>query len=184
MGAFFFSENWIKANTAITKNVDYQELTPFISVAQEQIILPRIGKSLYDRLLLSIENKDYNTDELELIKLIRPASAYHTVYIAFPFLQTKIRNAGLVKNGDVTIQTITLKEMENLRSEFNQMTGFYMNKLNDWLCLYSSRFPEYSSTDPLNNKETVNPWDFGGFIPFKGTSGDELIKKVIGYNKI
>jgi len=187
MAAYFFSENWLKANSPVTKNMDYEDLRPFIEVAQETIVLPRIGRALYNRLLESIELVDYNADELELIKIIRPVAAYQTIYLAFPFLQTKLRNAGIVKNGDAMIQTISGKEMEVLRSEINQMSGFYLNKLVDYLCVYSSKFPQYNSSEPLQDKVGGATFDYGGFLPFKsGLShrDDDLIRKMINYKKL
>lgn len=187
MSAYFFSENWLKANTAISQNVDYQDIKPFITPAQEQMIKSRIGKSLYDRLLESIENGDYNNDELELIKLIRPAVAHFTVYVALPFLQTKIRRAGVIKNGDQFIQTISKQEMLDLRQEFLQLSGYYMEKVEEWLCLYSSLYPQYADPNPLNDKNYYQPYDFGGFMTYKGFPyglGDrDLILKTINYRK-
>lgn len=189
MSAYFFSENWLKANTAITANVDYQDIKPFIESAQETLIRPRLGKSLYDRLLQAITDQDWNNDELELIKLIRPAAAYYSVYMGLPFLQTKIRRAGVVKNGDQFIQTVSRQEMLDLRSEFSQMAGFYMSKVDEWMCLYSTRYPEYADPDPLNDKDWVQPFDFGGFSTYKGSpwgmglSDRDLILKMINYRR-
>lgn len=183
--AYFFDEIWLKANTAVSQNVDYEDLIPFISVAQETLIEGRIGKKLYERLCQAIENEDWNADELELIKLIRPAAAYYTVYMALPFLQTKIRNKGLVKGTDQFIQTISRDDMKDLRQEFKDMVGFYMNKVEDWLCLYSSKYPEYSDPDALNKKNHAEPFDFSGFMTYKrtgwGLSDRDIILKTIDY---
>lgn len=187
MGAFLFSENWLKSNTAVTKNVDFEDLKPFVIPAQETLIKPRLGKVLYERLLEAITNNDWNDDELELIKLCRPAAAYYTVYMALPFLQTKIRNAGVVKNGDQFIQTVSRQDALDLRSEFSQMSGFYMAKVDEWMCLYSSKYPQYADPNPLNDKDYTQPYDFGGFMPYKGSFGlgsdIDLIKKVINYKR-
>ena len=189
MSAYMFSENWLKANTAVTQNVDFQDIKPFIIPAQESIIKARVGKKLYERLEQAITNQDWNSDELELIKLIRPAVAYYSVYLALPFLQTKIRNAGIVKNGDQFIQTVSRQEMMDLRSEFSQMSGFYMEKVDEWMCLYSSRYPEYSDPDPLNDKTYAQPYDFGGFMTYKGNgwglgeTDRDLILKMINYRR-
>ena len=184
----FFSENWIKANTAVTQNVDFQDLYPFIEPAQDQLIKERIGKSLYDRLVEAVINQDWNNDELELLKLVRPAAAYYTVYLALPFLQTKIRNKGLVKGTDQYIQTVSKQDMLDLRQEVLQMSNYYMARLEQWLCNYSSLYPQYISTDPLNTKDYQNPYDMGGFVSYKGYpyglgSDADLILKVINYKK-
>lgn len=183
--AYFFTELWMKDNTAVSQNVDYQDLKPFIEPAQETLIENRIGKKLYERLCNAINNQDWNADELELIKLIRPAACYYTVYMALPFLQKKIRNKGLVKGTDQYIQTISRQDMLDLRIEVKEMVGFFMKRIEDWLCLYSSRYPEYSDPDPLNDKNLAQAFDFGGFMTYKGTPyglGDkELILKTINY---
>lgn len=188
MAASFFSENWLKSNTSITQNVDYQDIKPHILTSQENLIKPRLGKVLYERLMDAITNSNWNSDELELIKLIRPAAAYYSVYMALPFLQTKIRNAGVVKNGDQYIQTVSKQEMLDLRSEFSQMSSFYMAKVDEWMCLYSNKYPEYADPNPLNDKDYIQPYDFGGFMTYKsggwGLEGDsELIRKMINYRR-
>lgn len=185
--ASFFSEEWIKTFTPISSNVDFADLVPFVNIAQEQLIKVRIGKSLYDRLLQAITNQDWNNDELELIKLIRPASANYCVYLALPFLHTKIRNKGLVKGTDQYIQTVSKQDLLDLRQEFLQMSNYYMARVEEWLCNYSSLYPEYTSTDPLNDKTYSSPYDSTGFLSYKGgTYGDsdaELVRKIIDYRK-
>jgi len=187
MSAFFFTELYLKENTAVSQNVDYQDIKPFIEPAQETLIKNRIGFKLYDRLCDAITNQDWNADELELIKLFRDAVVYHTVYMALPFLQTKIRNKGLVKGTDQFVQTISRQDMMDLRIEIKEMVGFYMKKVEDYLCLYSSRFPQYSDPDPLNDKNISQPFDFGGFMTYKGSwtglSDKDLILKTINYKK-
>lgn len=185
MSASFFSEVFFKANTPVSASLDYADIIPFIEVAQESIIQPRIGKSLYNRLVQSITDEDWNDDELELIKLCRKPAMYWTLYMAMPFLQSKIRNKGIVKGTDQYIQTISRDDMKDLRGEFSQMSGFYMNKLDEWLCINSKKFPQYSDPDVLNKKTHVEPFDFGGFMTYKKghsvLSDKELILKTIGY---
>jgi len=183
MSSFLFSEVWIKQNTAITQNVDYNDIKPFILVAQETTIRDRIGFKLYDRLMEGIRLENLNNDELDLVKLCRPVAAYQTVYMALPFLQTKIRRAGVVKNGDSLIQTVSREEMETLRSEFLQMKGYYFKRLDEWLCINSKKFPQYADPDALNKKNYGQNWDFGGFMTFKGTGDRTLIEKIINYKK-
>jgi hypothetical protein len=185
---FFFSENWLKANTAITQNVDYEDIRPFIEPAQDQLIKVRIGKSLYDRLVEAIVNGDWNNDELELLKLVRPAAAYYTVYLALPFLQTKIKNKGLVKGTDQYIQTISKDDMLSLRQEVLQMSNYYMARVEEWLCNYSYLYPQYQDPNPLNDKNYAMPYDFGGFLGYKGypygmNTDVDLILKMINYKK-
>ncbi len=186
MNAYFFSENYLKSNTPVSNNVDYEDIKPFIEPAQETLIRSRIGKSLYDRLLQSIEQEDWNPDELELIKLIRPSVMYYTVYLALPFLQSKIRNKGIVKGTDQFLQTISRQDQLDLRQEFKEMSGFYMRRVEEWLCLYSSRYPQYSDPDALNKKNHAEPLDFAGWLPSKswgGLSDRDLILKTINYKK-
>lgn len=185
---FFFSENWLKANTAVTQNVDMQDLVPFIGAAQEMIIKTRIGKTLYERLQEAVVNQDWNSDELDLLKLVRPVAAYYSLYLAIPFLQTKIRNKGLVKGTDQYIQTVSKQDMLDLRQEVLQMSNYYMARLDDYLCLYSSRFPQYADPNPLNDKIDGPSYDWGGFISYKsghyGSSDTDLILKMLNYKKL
>lgn len=184
--AFFFTELYIKANTAITANVDYQDIVPFIQTSQEMLVKERIGKVLYERLCQAIILRDWTDNELELITLCRPWVAFYCVYSALPFLQTKIKNKGLVRGTDQFVQTITTQDQLNLRQEFLQYSNYYGTKVDEYLCLYSSNFPQYSDPSPLNNKTHNQEYDMGGFGSYKGNcyglgSDVNLIMKTIGY---
>jgi hypothetical protein len=187
MSAYFFSEQWMKTFTPVSSNVDYQDLIPFIDPAQDQLIKVRIGKSLYEKLLLTIQQQNWNSNELELIKLIRPAVCLYTVYLALPFLHTKIRNKGLVKGTDQYIQTISKQDLLDLRQEFLQMSNYYMARVEEWLCNYSSLYPEYNDPNVLNNKTYQNPYEASGFLGYKGNFNGEtdvdLILKMVNYKK-
>jgi hypothetical protein len=190
MKAIFFTETWLQNNTAISQNVDYEDIMPFIEPAQETLIENRIGPKLYERLCEAINLRDWNDDELTLIELFRPAVAYHTVWMALPFLQTKIRNKGIIKGTDQYIQTISRDDMKDLRQEIKDMVGFYMKRVEDWLCLYSIRYPQYSDPDALNKKNIDQPFDFSGFMTYKGGWGygyglrdKEVILKTINWKR-
>jgi hypothetical protein len=103
-----------------------------------------------------------------------------------PFIQTKIKNKGLVKSADQFIQTVSKQDMLDLRQEVLNMSNFYMSRFEEWFCLNSSKFPQYSDPDPLNSKEYIEPYDLGGFMPFKGRSipnDVDAILKMINYQK-
>jgi hypothetical protein len=181
---FFFSEQWLKTNTAVTQNVDYQDIKPHIDRAQDLIIEPVIGLTLMNRLKESIVLQNWSQDELDLLIYIRPVAAYYTLYIALPFLQTKIRNKGVVMGADATIQTVSQQMMLDLRQETLEVANHYLAKLKRFMCLNSSKYPQYSDPNPLNEKTHTEPYDLGGFTPFKGyglPNDEALILKMINY---
>ena len=182
--AYFFSENWMKEYTPVSQTVDYEDIKPFIEQAGDQLARPKIGTVLYERLKASIVATDYSADELVLIKLLRPALCNYTVYLALPFLQSKIRNKGIVRGTDQFISTISRQDMLDLRQEFLQLSGYYMSKVSEYLCDNGSLFPQYTATG--SDKTIYEDFDFGGFLPFKGYAlgGDtDLILKAIGYKR-
>ncbi len=183
--AAFFSQDFFTAFTPVSSNLDYQDVKPFIQTSQKQLLKTRIGKSLYDRLIEAITNQDWNSNELELILLLREPVCLYTAYNAWPFLQSKMKNKGLVMSNGQAIQTVTEQNMINLRQELLQHSNYYMNEVDEYLRLNSGNFPEYSSSDPLNHKNDITPYDFGGFFPYKsyasGGSECDAIKKIIGY---
>jgi hypothetical protein len=184
--ALFFTENYLKLNSAVSYNLDYSDLRPFIEPAQHQLIKLRVGLKLYERLSEAIINKDWNGDELELLRLVKPAVMYYSIYLALPFLQTKIKNKGLVKSADQFIQTVSGQDMMNLRQEVLNMSNFYMSRFEEWFCLNTIKFPQYSDPDQLNSKEYSEPYDLGGFLPFKGRAipnDVDAILKIINYKK-
>jgi len=121
--AFFISENWLKTKTPLNQHCDIALIVPWIGVAQDLACQRVLGTALYTRLMAGIVANDLNTNETALIELVRPALAYYTVAYALPFVHAQIRNAGVVKTKNETIESVTKAEglLSHLREADSRM---------------------------------------------------------------
>lgn len=144
--AFFISEKYLKDNSPLSGNIDIQELYPFAKTAEEIYIQEAIGTRLFDRLAASLEASPKNTtsDEVTLLKKIRSCLVWYTCYDALPFIATKIRNIGVVKQEGPDIKSAEDNSVINLAKKCKDKGDHYLRMLQMYLCENSSLFPEYS----------------------------------------
>lgn len=144
--AFFISEVWLKDNSPLSGNVGIEEIYPFAKTAEDVYIQEVIGTPLFNRLVASLtaSPKDTNADETALLKLIRNALMWYTLYDAAPFFWVKMRNIGLVKQGGDNLETLSSSDMEKLRVEFMDKAKFYTKRLVDYLAVNRQKFASYS----------------------------------------
>lgn len=144
--AFFISENYLKNNSPLGKNVDMEEIYPFAKTAEDVYIQEALGTALYQRLIDSLTASPANTtaNEIALLKICRSALVWYTCYDALPFVWMKLRNIGLVKQSGENLETAAKDEMHELKAALLHKAVFYMNRLKDYLCENSNLFDEYN----------------------------------------
>lgn len=144
--AYFISETYLKNNSPLSGNVDMNELYPFAKSAEDTYIQEAIGTKLYDRLISALDAspQNLNSDERVLMRKIRACLVWYTCYDALPFLATKIRNIGVVKQEGNDIKSASEAEVRDLVKKCKDKGDFYLKLLQMYLCENSSLFPEYN----------------------------------------
>lgn len=158
--SLFISERYLKDNTAFNNAVDVTELLPHILIAQDIYIQPVLGSKLYNRLKSQVE-LEYTTpgtltsDEIDLLKLIRPALAHYTYSRALPFIYAKTRSKGIMKGETETAKSTEFDEMKYLKDDAMNTAEFYTQRIQDYLCENGSKFSEYINPDnPISPNHT------------------------------
>ena len=160
--AYLIDESWLKTFTPLNANLDIKLVVPFIRTAQDLWIQPRIGSAQYSRLMQGIVANDLTADESLLIEMLRPATAYYTVYEALPFIYIQLRNAGVVKVVNPNIENSTLPEMKMLRNELQNKGEFYLTRTLAYLCEESTKYPLVNSNAKDMTRSRNTPYT-GGF---------------------
>lgn len=155
--AFFISQTYLKDNSPISGNVDIGELYPFAKTAEEIYIQEAIGTPLFDRLITAVTNQTYTSNETTVIKKIRSALVWYTVYDALPFLDTKIRNIGVVQQGGENLQNVSDEKLRSLQKKCKDKGDFYLRMLQKWLCENQSVFTEYCCAEWNCSELSPNP---------------------------
>lgn len=144
----FISENSLKQDFVIQKNLDSQLLSPFIKVGQELHIEPLLGIALTDE-LKNIINTNAITGEWEvlLVKYIQPALIYYTIYEALPFLNIKFTNKSLAYKQSENSSPIEFTDLNKFRQMISEVAESYLERLKKYLEQTSKPFPSYYTAD-------------------------------------
>lgn len=153
--AFFISETYLKDNSPLSRNIDMAELYPFAKTAEEVYIQEAIGTNLYDDLIAKIIANTLSANEIILCKKIRAALVWFTIYDALPFIHTKIRNIGTVKQNGENLETADRSDVSYLRKEVKNKADFYLRRLQGYLCENQDLFTEYCCSN----------WDCSKILP-------------------
>lgn len=145
--AHFISDTYLKSNSPLSGNYDINEIYPFARTAEEKYIQEAIGTKLYDRLVesLNASPKDTTANEITLLKKIRSAVLWYTVYEALPFLDIKIRNIGVVRQGGENLQNVGRSDVTFLREQCKNNADYYLNLVQRYLCENGDLFEQYRS---------------------------------------
>ncbi len=144
---FFVTENWMKENTPLCKNIDVKDIYPFINIAQDKYIKDLLGSKFFDSLKTRIVAGTTTPDEIVLCKLIRPCLAFYICVEALPFLGTKLRNKGILLSAGDNMTNADITGLKYLRQECLNQAEYYLKRVQEYLCDNESLFTDYQSPD-------------------------------------
>ena len=112
MAVLFISENKLKKSTTINGNVDVELLRPYMKVAQDIHIHPKLGTDLYNKLQSDITGSSLTGNYQTLVEdYIQDALVHWTLYECIPFLGYKIMNKNIVRKTSEQSENAGLDEL-------------------------------------------------------------------------
>lgn len=145
----FVTENYLKGFTPISKNIDIEEVTPFLEEVELIDVRELVGKPLYDDLKEKYINQTLDNNEIELVNLLKRGISYKSASQALPFLNTKITSKGVQKlRGDYS-EAGSMEEMKYLRRELENKAEYFFERVVEYLCKNSKYFPLYNTADDI-----------------------------------
>lgn len=145
----FVSENYLKGFTPISKNIDVEEVVAFLEEVELMDVREIIGKPLYDDIKTKFINQTLNTNEIELVNLLKRGIAYKSASQALPFLNTKITSKGVQKLRGEFSEAGSMEEMKYLRRELENKSEYFFERVVEYLCKNSKYFPLYNTSDDV-----------------------------------
>lgn len=177
--AIFCSETWLKNNTPLPSNIDVKEIYPFQKLAQEKYGRSVFGDALYERLVSGVVNSNLTADETTLLEKFRFALGFYILFEAMPFLQTKIKNIGIVSTADDKQTNASRQDFKDLRNDILGNAEYYLNRVKVYLCNNVSLYPEYTATNEDINPSHGTPY-FSGLHTRRYKINESWIKKYWG----
>ena len=141
----FVSEQYIKLNTPLSKNIDSTDILNNVQWAEIGWMRPILGKYFYTYLLNAFSAQTLTADEIDLVDLIKPAVAYRAAAESIVLLTAQIKNKGpQTQYGDNSAsvdESLMYKVEGKLRGRAEQLE----NDVKDWLHEYKDLYPNYLS---------------------------------------
>lgn len=179
----FLSQKYLVDNCPITVNTDIKEIYQFAKTAGDIYIQGTIGTKLYVYLEAAIAAQTasppttLSANDLTLCENIRDALIWYTLFDALPFIQTKIRSIGLVKQNGDNLETVGKTEQADLRAEIKNKADFYLNKVKLYLCEYESLYSEFKCDSWFINPNLISTRSCG--LAFDRRTKDNIDYKYI-----
>jgi hypothetical protein len=160
LNILFVTEQYLRDNLPISRNLDTKDIKPNIQSAQELYLQEILGNNFYDYLQLQFSAQTLNNDEVTLVQeYIKPAVAYRTLAMALPFLAFQIKNKGPQSQSDDFSSPSPGNELRFLIVNAENRAEFYENRLQRYLCQYSVLYPQFT----VNNNDIIPPVNRNAF---------------------
>jgi len=154
---YFVTESYLKDNTPITKNVDVNDVTPYIKPASDMRVQFLLGTYFYDYLLGVYNAQTASADETTLIEKIQPVVAWRAAEQAAFGLSYQLKNKGIqVQFGEYS-QNVGQGEVAFVMDHYSQMAAFYEKRVTNYLIENKDLFAEFTSA--LNTDSDIKPPD-------------------------
>ena len=147
----YISEEKLKQSTAINGNVDVEYLLPYVLVAQDKYLSPKLGGKLYDfigGLIADGTISDAGNEKYKLLvdDYIAEMLVHYAFFECIPFLRYKIQNGNIYTKTSETATALSRTEAQDLREEVRNTAEFYQNRLIDFLCCKNADYPLYGQS--------------------------------------
>lgn len=132
--------------TQLKGNLDIDNISPFIKVAQDIEIQSVLGTILYRKILTDVMNNTLAGNYLTLTSTyIQPMLIHYAMADFVMFHGYEITNAGILKNNPENTITPDKSEIDSLTKRYRQIAETYRRRLVDYITLNVGLFPEYSA---------------------------------------
>lgn len=150
--------------TPLNGNIDTDKLIPHMVTAQDIQAQEVLGTPLYDKIIADLVTDTLAGEYLTIYeKFIVPMAAHYTAANFYLFHAFEVANGGIYRHQSETGFTPDMPDVKHLSKEQENKAIFYRNRLVDYLCYYSAKFPEYlqTSTPGLspNRGVATNQWN-------------------------
>lgn len=157
------SENYLRDNLPISRNIDFKIIRPNVIAAQETYTQDILGSDFYEYILLAYSGQTLNPSEETLVQTyIKPHVAYRSLSMTLPFLQNQIVNKGAQKQREDYSDATSFEEFRFLLHNVDNRAEFYEKRLVKYLCENSELFPQFKSQpNSLIQPNPKNGWQSG-----------------------
>lgn len=177
------NEDYLKAYSPIPINYNYEDIRPFISVAEEIWIIPIIGRALYNELIEQVSKNEITPENSTLLVKIYQLEAITVLYEALPFIKSHISEVGITNGKSDNSDSISSIDFANLKNHLLTQIEVLKSVLKQFLETNKDCYPLYVSDVCTCDSDST---DINWIIDSALLHGEDLnnYKKLFNYYNI
>lgn len=146
---FLTSTEFVRNMTNISSNTQDKFLQSALREAQEMELQQVLGTNLLRKLQSMVADGSIKSEENvkydNLVKEFQYFLAYSTITNLIPILSVKLDNIGSSMTSDERVQSLTIKEMFQMKDHYQNKSDFYKERLQKYLVERHNDYPELDS---------------------------------------
>lgn len=139
--------SYFAAYSPVPNNYNWDDIRPFVSIAEEVWVVDILGRKLYNELLEQVSDNTLTGENSTLLLKIYPYLSMAIVYESMPFLAYNITEKGLTKGKSENSEPITNSELTNVQNHIRTQLEILKSMLKSFLNEHKECYPSFDADD-------------------------------------
>lgn len=139
------TEEYFKTYSPIPNNYNWDDIVPFIPIAEEIWIVDILGRKLYKELLEQVSNNEVSGENSTLLLKLYPYLSMAIIYESMPFIAYSITEKGITKGKSENSEPISNSELSNMQNHIRTELEVLKRMLKHFLNDNKECFPLYDA---------------------------------------
>jgi hypothetical protein len=149
--ALWISETYLKDNSIINDNADFQTIQPVIILTQDKYIHPILGTRLFDSIADQITASSVSAANQTLLNLyVRKCLMWYILHESPAVFKYRFMNKGVMVKSSENSQPADLKEIQYLENKFKQNAEWYAERTTKFLVDNNSTYTLYDANSDID----------------------------------
>lgn len=156
--------SYFAAYSPVPTNFNWEDIRPFVSIAEEVWVVDIVGRKLYNELLEQVATNTLTGENSTLLLKIYPYLSMAIIHEAMPFLAYSITEKGITKGKSDNSDSISNTELNNVQNHIRTQLEVLKKMLKNFLNENSDCYPLFQSDDDCCSNVDID--DCGTFALF------------------
>ena len=151
--------SYFSAYSPVPTNYNWDDIRPFVSIAEEVWVVDIVGRKLYNELLEQVQNNNLTGENSTLLLKIYPYLSMAIVFESMPFLAYNITEKGVTKGKSDNSEPISNSELINMQNHIRTQLEVLKRMLKNFLNENSDCYPLFKSDDDCCTTTDIDDCD-------------------------
>lgn len=151
LNQILINEEYLKAYSPIPTNYNWEDIRPFVGIAEDIWVVDILGVPLYNELLEQVSANQLSGNNSTLLLRLYPYLSLAVVFESLPFLAHHISEKGITNGKSDNSEPISTIELSNIQNHIRTQLEVLKKQFKKWLNEHSSCYPLYTPSDCCSN---------------------------------